>query len=145
METKNEMMLFDLTFLQGQPLLESKQLYNTVVKALGGFASKPQNYDDIFELDLLLRQIDAIRGELLKMKKAREERVVSEDNPLLTEEEVAQILRVSPETVRNEIKAGKFPSTKVGPRGQERILKSDVEKYLGVKKIIFTIKDATND
>lgn len=135
-------MLFDLSYFEGKSTLESKHVYSAVVKTLGGFSSYPEEYDDIVALDILLRQLDTVRNEVLRMKKAREERVVSEENPLLNIDEVAQILRVAPETVRNEVKAGKIPSSKVGARNQERILKSDLAKYLGVKRIIFTVKDA---
>lgn len=145
MEPSNELLLFDLSSFTTETSQESTHIYNAVIKTLGGIASKPEDYDDLVQLENLLRQIDGIRNELIRMKKAREERVVSEDNPLLTVEEVRAILRVSPETVRAEIKAGKFPSAQIGARGQERILKSDLEKYLGVKKIIFTIKDVKQD
>jgi excisionase family DNA binding protein len=145
MGTNDEIMLFDLSFFEQQQAMDTRNLYSAVVKTLGGFSSHPEDYDDIVTLDILLRQLDIARNEVLRMKKAREERVVSEENPLLNVDEVAQILRVAPETVRNEIKAGKIPSSKVGPRHQERVLKSDLAKYLGVKKIIFTIKDALTD
>jgi len=145
MEPNSEIMLFDLASFVREPLLDAKQLYNATIRTLGGFSSQPQDYDDIVEMDILLRQLDAIRNEIFRMKKAREERVVSEDNPLLTLDEAAQILRLSPETVRDEIKAGKIKAKPVDKRGQMRILKSDLASYLGVKKIIFTTKDTIND
>jgi excisionase family DNA binding protein len=70
--------------------------------------------------------------------------VVSEENPYLNVDEVAQVLRVSSETVREEIDSGRIRAVKIGKRGQNRILKSDLAEFLGVKKIIFTQKDISS-
>ncbi len=45
---------------------------------------------------------------------------------------VAIILGVTPETIRNEIKKGNIPATRVGHMW--RILKEDLMAYLGVRK-----------
>lgn len=49
-------------------------------------------------------------------------------NELLTIEEVAELLRVSPYTVRKYLRQGQFPGIKVG--GQWRVRKTDLEAYI---------------
>ena len=138
MNSKDELLLFDLSSIDLPVNSVGKPLFSLAMKSLGAFSKQEPDYDDFVETGVLIRQMEAITKELYKRLRDREERVVSEENPYLNVEEVAQILRVSPETVREEINAGKIPASKIGKRNQNRILKSDLAKYLGVKKIIFT-------
>jgi len=103
---------------------------------------KAGSFDDLVELEALQKIAEELTSRIKKLKAERQERVVSEENPLLNVAEVAQILRVSEQTVREEVNSGKIISSKIGDRSQIRILSSDLAKYLGVKKIIFTKKDA---
>jgi excisionase family DNA binding protein len=47
---------------------------------------------------------------------------------LLTVDQVAELLRLNPQTVRNHIDAGTFPAVRIGRR--VRIKRSDLESYL---------------
>lgn len=50
---------------------------------------------------------------------------------LLTVEEVAATLKLSPYTIRRLLKEGKLPGVKVGGGQQWRVRKSDLDAYLG--------------
>lgn len=52
---------------------------------------------------------------------------------LLTIDEVAAALRLTPYTVRKLLRAGKITGTKVGGTGSWRVRRSDLEKYAGSK------------
>ena len=51
-------------------------------------------------------------------------------NGLLTVADVAQILKVHINTVRNWSNIGVLKSFRIGPRGDRRFLKEDVNKFL---------------
>ena len=51
---------------------------------------------------------------------------------LLTVEEVAELLRVNPQTVRNWIDSGQLPSLRVGAR-RVRVQRGALESFVGVK------------
>lgn len=142
MDTSGEILLFDLKSFDHPAKTDIKQFYNTTLKSLVAVSSQSHEYDDLVQLNALLRHLEEMKREVERLKRIREESVVSEQNPYLTVEEVAQILRVSEGTVREEIEVGKIPAKGVGKRNQKRILKSDLAKYLGVKKIIFSHSDA---
>ncbi len=50
---------------------------------------------------------------------------------LLTVDEVAQILKLSPYTIREMLKDGRLQGVKMSKRGQWRIRREDLEAYLG--------------
>lgn len=54
-------------------------------------------------------------------------------NEMLSPEEVAELLKVNPQTVYRALRAGKLPGAKVGR--QWRVNKADLEKYLRGGKI----------
>ncbi len=49
---------------------------------------------------------------------------------LLTPEEVAERLAISPITARAWLRSGKLPTTKVGERGLLRIREADLDTYI---------------
>jgi excisionase family DNA binding protein len=51
------------------------------------------------------------------------------DDPLLTVAEVAGLLKLNPQTIRNWIDQGSLPAVRVGPR-RVRIRRSDLERVL---------------
>ncbi len=53
--------------------------------------------------------------------------------PLLTVREVAEILRVSPLTVKRWTKRGRLPAIRINSRGDRRYRKETILYYLGVK------------
>ncbi|HPT71858.1 MAG TPA: helix-turn-helix domain-containing protein [Candidatus Cloacimonadota bacterium] len=141
MSKNDEIILFDLSSF-GFPLKDTgKQLYDATKKSIGSFSKRQEGDSGLVEINVLISQTEAILREMHRMKAERETMVVSEENPYLNVDEVAQILRVSPETVREEIDSGRIRAVKIGRRGQNKILKSDLAKFLGVTKIIFTQKD----
>jgi excisionase family DNA binding protein len=57
--------------------------------------------------------------------------------PLLTVKEVAEILKVRPETVRDEINAGRLKASRVGAKGGiARIRPEWLDDYLERRKIL---------
>jgi excisionase family DNA binding protein len=52
------------------------------------------------------------------------------DDELLTVAEVAEILRLNPQTIRNWIDAGKLPHVRLGER-RVRIWRSDFQAFIG--------------
>src|SRR5690349_17829786 len=52
------------------------------------------------------------------------------DDELLTVDEVAKILRVNPQTVRNWIDRGELPEVRIGKR-RVRVRRSDLEEFVG--------------
>ena len=137
-------MLVDVSSFDHKVDNEGKKLYKETLNALSDFSKLGYNNDSLTTVNILLRNSEAIIKELQKLKRELEENVVNEENPYLTVEDVAQILRVSEGTVREEIDAGKILATKVGKRNQNRILSSDLAKYLGVKKVMFTRSNSSS-
>ena len=144
MNTKDEYMLVDLSSFDFEVQTEGKELYKATLNALSDFSKLGYTNDSMVTVNILLRNSEAITKELQKLKRDLEENVVNEENPYLTVEDVAQILRVSEGTVREEIDAGKIKAKKVGNRGQNRILSSELAKYLGVKKVMFTRSNSSS-
>jgi len=142
MSTSSDTLTFGLKSFDLPKRSGWKYLLKRTVKSLGAVSDQFDEYDDLIQLNALIRHLEDMLKEVYKLKKIREERVICEDNPYLTVEEVSQILRVSEGTVREEIDSGKIPAAEIGKRKQRRILKSDLAKYLGVKKIIFKHSDA---
>lgn len=144
MSKNDEIILFDSSSF-GFPLKDTgKQLFDATKKSIGAFSKRQEGDSGLVEINVLISQTEAVLREMYRVRADRETMVVSEENPYLNVDEVAQVLRVSPETVREEIDSGRIRAVKVGKRGQNRILKSDLAKFLGVKKIIFTQKDITS-
>ncbi|NOY15223.1 MAG: helix-turn-helix domain-containing protein [bacterium] len=54
--------------------------------------------------------------------------------PLLTVREVAEILRVSPLTVKRWTKRGRLPAIRINSRGDRRYRKETILYYLGVQE-----------
>ena len=61
---------------------------------------------------------------------------------LLTIQEVAEAVRVSEQTIRRLIKRGDLAAYKVGERGQLRVEKLDLERYVESQRV--RVKDATD-
>jgi excisionase family DNA binding protein len=62
-------------------------------------------------------------------------KVSLEDLPdLLTIKEVAQLLRVSPLTIKRWGKSGKLPAIRINSRGDRRYKKEVVLRLLGIEK-----------
>lgn len=60
----------------------------------------------------------------------------AEPDEFLTVREVAEILKIRPETVRAEINAGRLTASRVGPKGGiMRISRGWVREYLDQQKI----------
>ena len=53
---------------------------------------------------------------------------------LLTVREVADILRVSPLTIKRWGKRGKLPAIRINSRGDRRYKKEDIQKFIDQKK-----------
>ena len=54
---------------------------------------------------------------------------------LLTLSEVAEALRVSESTARRLIKRGEIAASKIGDRGQLRVLQEDLEGYVASRRL----------
>jgi len=68
-------------------------------------------------------------------KMSKQEQTLSLDNlpDLLTISEVAQLLRVSPLTIKRWGKKGKLPAIRINSRGDRRYKKNVVLRLLGVE------------
>lgn len=116
MSKNDEITLFDLSSF-GFPLKDTgKQLYDATKKSIGAFSKRQEGDSGLVEINVLISQTEAILREMYRLKAERETMVVSEENPYLNVDEVSQILKVSPETVREEIDSGRIRAVKIGKR-----------------------------